>query len=422
MSDEPLLRVAGLRKYFPITRGVVVQRAHGHVKAVDGISFDVRAGETLGLVGENGLWEVHDRAPPRPAPDADGGADHLSGSRLREALARGRRVAAARHPDDLPGPVLVAEPRHTVGTIVAAPFRIQHVEPAGGIKAAVQELLELVGLSPEHYNRYPQEFSGGQRQRISVARAVALRPKLIVADEPVSALDVSIQAQIINLLEDLQAELQLTYVFIAHDLSVVRHISDRVAVMYLGKIVEIGDRRRRLRDAPSSVHARAALGGAGSGAAPQRPARCRPDQAGGRRSQPGRPAARLQLPHALLEGAGDLPNGRAAAGEEVRDTPGRLPLPGELAGLGVRYLNTASGRYAETTQFGPFTISLIFRSTAAPHRQYACGRVRAVLLDEMVEHRADRGAGELVEVRPMRGRGEVPGLARRGSAACRARS
>ena len=156
-------------------------------------------------------------------------------------------------------------PRHTVGTIVGAPFQIQGIEPQGGVKQAVQDLLALVGLNPEHYNRYPHEFSGGQRQRIGIARTLALRPKLIVADEPVSALDVSIQAQVVNLLEDLQDELDLTYVMIAHDLSVVRHVSDRVAVMYLGKIVELGDRDRRLRAADAPVHGGAAVGGPGPG-------------------------------------------------------------------------------------------------------------------------------------------------------------
>ena len=140
-------------------------------------------------------------------------------------------------------------PRHTVGAIVGAPYRLQHIKSEHGTKAAVQELLELVGLNPEHYNRYPHEFSGGQRQRIGIARALALRPRLIVADEPVSALDVSIQAQVINLLEDLQDEFNLTYVIIAHDLSVVRHMSDRVAVMYLGKLVELAD-RKALYDQP----------------------------------------------------------------------------------------------------------------------------------------------------------------------------
>ena len=223
-------------------------------------------------------------------------------------------------------------PRHTVGTIVGAPFRLQHVKTEHGIKKAVQELLELVGLNPEHYNRYPHEFSGGQRQRIGIARALALRPKLIVADEPVSALDVSIQAQVVNLLEDLQDEFGLTYVMIAHDLSVVRHISDRVAVMYLGKIVELAD-RDDLYSTPMHPYTVALLS-----AVPvpdtERRTRARADPAQGDVPEPDQPAAGLPLPHPLLEGAGDLQRRTepplVAAGARP---PGRLPLPGErLAG------------------------------------------------------------------------------------------
>ena len=167
-------------------------------------------------------------------------------------------------------------PRHTVGKIVGAPFRLQHVSPPGGVKKSVQELLEAVGLNPEHYNRYPHEFSGGQRQRIGIARTLALRPRLIVADEPVSALDVSIQAQVINLLEDLQEEFDLTYVIIAHDLSVVRYVSDRVAVMYLGKIVELADAGRAVQGPHASLHGRADVGGARGGYSAPRRARTDP--------------------------------------------------------------------------------------------------------------------------------------------------
>ncbi|MEV4415725.1 dipeptide ABC transporter ATP-binding protein [Catellatospora sp. NPDC049609] len=240
-TKDALLSVRGLQKHFPITKGLL-RRKVGAVQAVDGLDFDVMPGETLGLVGESGCGKTTTgRLLTRLIEPTDGkitfeGHDitHLSQGRLRPL----RRDLQMIFQD----PYSSLNPRHTVGAIVGAPFRIQGVKTELGVKREVQSLLELVGLNPEHYNRYPHEFSGGQRQRIGIARTLALKPKMIIADEPVSALDVSIQAQVVNLLEDLQEELGLTYVVIAHDLSVVRHISDRVAVMYLGKIVEIGDR------------------------------------------------------------------------------------------------------------------------------------------------------------------------------------
>jgi peptide/nickel transport system ATP-binding protein len=239
---EKLLEVSGLQKHFPITRGIILQRKVGAVRAVDGIDFFVRTGETLGLVGESGCGKsttgrlVNRILEPTGGKILFDGRDitHLSVGKMRPV----RRDVQIIFQD----PYSSLNPRHTVGAIVGSPFRIQDVKTPRGIKRAVQDLLELVGLNPEHYNRYPHEFSGGQRQRIGIARALALRPKMIVLDEPVSALDVSIQAQVVNLLDDLQGELGLTYLFIAHDLSVVRHISDRVAVMYLGKIVEVAPR------------------------------------------------------------------------------------------------------------------------------------------------------------------------------------
>ena len=241
MTADVLLSAEKLQMHFPVRRGLL-RRQVGAVQAVDGLTFDVRRGETLSLVGESGCGKTTTgRLLTRLLEPTDGtvtfeGRDisHLSVGEMRPL----RRDIQMVFQD----PYSSLNPRHTVGTIVGAPYKIQGVEPEGGVKKAVQDLLALVGLSPEHYNRYPHEFSGGQRQRIGIARTLALRPKLIVADEPVSALDVSIQAQVVNLLEDLQNELNLTYVMIAHDLSVVRHISDRVAVMYLGKIVELGDR------------------------------------------------------------------------------------------------------------------------------------------------------------------------------------
>ncbi|WP_433518474.1 ABC transporter ATP-binding protein [Nonomuraea sp. CA-143628] len=256
-SNEPLLSVQDLEKHFPVTKGLL-KRQVGAVKAVDGISFDVFKGETLGLVGESGCGKsTTGRLVTRLIEPTGGkvvfeGRDitHMSQGKLRP-LRRDMQMI-------FQDPFSSLNPRHTVGTIVGAPFRIQGVQTEHGVKKAVQDILQLVGLNPEHYNRYPHEFSGGQRQRIGIARTLALKPKLIIADEPVSALDVSIQAQVVNLLEDLQNELDLTYVVIAHDLSVVRHISDRVAVMYLGKIVEIAD-RKRLYSSPMHPYTNALL-------------------------------------------------------------------------------------------------------------------------------------------------------------------
>nr|WP_055501025.1 dipeptide ABC transporter ATP-binding protein [Nonomuraea pusilla] len=242
-GGEPLLSVQDLEKHFPVTKGLL-KRQVGAVKAVDGISFDVFKGETLGLVGESGCGKSTTGRLVTRLLEPTGGKVVFEGEDITH-LGQGRLRPLRRDMQMIfQDPYSSLNPRHTVGTIVGAPFHIQGVQTENGVKKAVQDLLALVGLNPEHYNRYPHEFSGGQRQRIGIARTLALKPKLIIADEPVSALDVSIQAQVVNLLEDLQNELDLTYVVIAHDLSVVRHISDRVAVMYLGKIVEIADRHR----------------------------------------------------------------------------------------------------------------------------------------------------------------------------------
>jgi oligopeptide/dipeptide ABC transporter ATP-binding protein len=235
-----IVEVSGLKKYFPIKSGVL-KRTTGHVYAVDGVSFSIAEGETLGLVGESGCGKsTTGRVVLRLLPATDGsvvfdGLDVMGASRA--AVQRLRRDMQIVFQD----PYASLDPRQKVKSIIAEPLRIHGIGTDAERKERVFQLLETVGLTAEHAERYPHEFSGGQRQRIGVARALALNPRLIICDEPVSALDVSIQAQMINLLEDLQKELKLTYLFIAHDLSVVKHISDRVAVMYLGKIVEVAD-------------------------------------------------------------------------------------------------------------------------------------------------------------------------------------
>jgi oligopeptide transport system ATP-binding protein len=238
-DGDVLLRVEHVRKHFPIRRGVLLQHEVARVHAVDDVSFELRSGETLGLVGESGCGKSTLARCIARLYELTSGSVIFDGRDISTLSRRQLRPVRRGMQMVFQDPYASLNPRKRVGTILADPLRIHNRGKRDEIKRQVRELLELVGLSPEHINRYPHEFSGGQRQRIGVARALALHPRLIIADEPVSALDVSIRAQVINLLDDLQDELSLTYIFIAHDLGVVRHVSDRIAVMYLGKIVEI---------------------------------------------------------------------------------------------------------------------------------------------------------------------------------------
>lgn len=241
-TKQALVQIKGLKKYFPVTQGIVIQRKVADVKAVDGLDFEIRKGETLGLVGESGCGKSTTGRAILQLYRPTAGDVFFQGKNLcklqGEELRKMRRHMQMIFQD----PYASLNPRMTVGDIIGEPLEVHNIAKGKEKKERVQELLQTVGLNPYFVNRYPHEFSGGQRQRIGVARALAVNPDFIVCDEPISALDVSIQAQIINLLEELQEKFHLTYLFIAHDLSVVRHISDRVAVMYLGKIVELTDR------------------------------------------------------------------------------------------------------------------------------------------------------------------------------------
>ncbi|MEV4178363.1 dipeptide ABC transporter ATP-binding protein [Nonomuraea sp. NPDC049709] len=258
-GSERILEVRDLVKHFPLTQGILFKKQIGAIKAVDGVSFDLNKGETLGIVGESGCGKSTLAKVLMALERPTSGSVKINGRDIGKA--KGGELKAMRRNIQMvmQDPYTSLNPRMTVGDIIGEPYEIHtEVAPKGDRRKKVQELLEVVGLNPDHINRYPHQFSGGQRQRIGIARGLALQPEIIVCDEPVSALDVSIQAQVINLLERLQNEFDLAYIFIAHDLSVVRHISDRVGVMYLGKFVELG-KDTEIYDRPAHPYTQALL-------------------------------------------------------------------------------------------------------------------------------------------------------------------
>jgi oligopeptide transport system ATP-binding protein len=247
-KEQHILKVENLKVHFPISRGIIFQRQIGSVRGVDGISFDISKGETLGLVGESGCGKTTTGLAILRLVEPTEGRIEFEGQSIAETMAREKQYIRSRIQMIFQDPYASLNPRMTIGNIIADPLKVHRLARGKALRERVKELLNLVGLNPSLVNRYPHQFSGGQRQRVGVARALAAEPKFIVCDEPVSALDVSIQAQILNLLDDLQNKLDLTYLFISHDLAVVRHISDRIAVMYLGKIVEITESKRLYRN------------------------------------------------------------------------------------------------------------------------------------------------------------------------------
>ena len=311
-EGRAILEVDNLQMYFPVKSSGLIRRTVGHVQAVDGVSFEVPTGGALGLVGESGCGKSTTGRLITRLLTPTAGEIRFEGDDI--AKLSPRRLKPLRRDIQMifQDPYTSLNPRHTVGSIVGAPLEIHKVVPRKQILPRVQELLEIVGLNPEHYNRYPNEFSGGQRQRIGIARALTLNPKLLVADEPVSALDVSIQAQVINLLQDLQKEFGISFLFIAHDLAVVRHFCPEIAVMYLGKIVEVAD-RDTLYNRPHHPYTQALLSAVPDVKQAADRRSTGPDPARGRRAQPDQPAVRVPLPDPLPDGPGDLRQAGAPA-------------------------------------------------------------------------------------------------------------